>query len=126
MTVKHQRPVNLDLGSLKFPPMAIASILHRISGLALFLLLPFMMYFLSISLQSPESFNQLQMILSNSYNKLILWAFSTALVYHLLAGIRHMVMDIGFGEHLATARRSAITIIVLAIILTIILGVWIW
>ncbi len=126
MTVNQHRPVNLDLVSLKFPPMAIASILHRISGLILFLLLPFMLYFLNASLQSSLSFNRLQALLTNPSYKLILWAFSAALVYHLLAGFRHMFMDIGIGEQLAIARRSAITVIMLAIILTIALGVWIW
>lgn len=123
--MNHHRPVNLDLGSLKFPPMAIASILHRISGLALFLLLPLMMYFLSVSLVSLSSFDQLQIMLAKSYNKLLLWAFSTALIYHVLAGFRHIVMDMGWGEQLETARRSAITVIFLAIIFAISLGVWI-
>lgn len=124
--MNHQRPVNLDLGSLKFPPMAIASILHRISGLVLFLLLPIMMYFLSVSLQSSVSFDNLQTLLTNVYCKVILWAFTAALVYHVLAGFRHVFMDLGFGEHLVTARRSAIILIALAIVLTIFLGVWIW
>jgi succinate dehydrogenase / fumarate reductase cytochrome b subunit len=124
--VNQKRPVNLDLGSLKYPPMAIASILHRISGLVLFLLLPFMLYFLSLSLRSAESFDKLQTLLSCSYSKLLLWVFSAALIYHLLAGIRHMLMDIGFGEQVNVGRSSAIFVIVLAIILTILLGVWIW
>jgi len=126
VTVHHQRPINLDLGSLKFPPMAIVSIFHRISGLVLFLLLPIMMYFLSASLQSLSSFDHLQVLLSRPCSKLLLWAFSTALIYHLLAGFRHMFMDVGFGEQLAVARCSAITVMVLSIILTIFLGIWIW
>ncbi len=126
MTVNHQRPVNLDLSSLKFPPMAIASILHRISGVVLFLLLPVMMYFLSVSLHSLSSFDELQLLLNKPSSKLLLWAFSTALIYHILAGFRHMLMDLGLGEELIVARRSAVTIIALAIVLTIFLGVWIW
>lgn len=126
MTVNHQRPVNLDLASLKFPPMAIASILHRISGLVLLLLLPFMLYFLNVSLQSPASFQHLKTLLTIPCYKLILLAFSAAWIYHLLAGFRHMFMDIGFGEHLQTARRSAIAVIVLATLLSIFMGVWIW
>ena len=65
-------------------------------------------------------------MLTNPYFKLPLWAFSTALIYHVLAGFRHMAMDIGLGEGLVTARRSAIVVIALAIVLTISLGVWIW
>lgn len=126
ITVNQKRPVNLDLGSFKYPPMAIASILHRISGLVLFLLLPVMFYFLDVSLRSAESFSHWQVLLANPYSKLLLWVFGAAWIYHLLAGIRHMLMDIGLGETVATGRRSAITVITLAIILTILLGVWIW
>ena len=124
--MNHKRPVNLDLGSLKYPPMAIASILHRISGLVLFLLLPFMLYFLSLSLRSAESFDSLRLLLTSPCYKLLLWGFCTALIYHLLAGIRHMLMDIGFGEQLNAGRLSAIIVISAAIILTVLLGVWIW
>lgn len=125
-TVNHKRPVNLDLGSMKYPPMAIASILHRISGLVLFLLLPMMLYLLSLSLRSAESFAHLQTLLTCSYYKLLLWGFSAAFIYHVIAGTRHMLMDMGYGEGLSAGRASAIFIIVLAIILAVILGVWIW
>ena len=125
-TVNHKRPVNLDLGSLKYPPMAIVSILHRISGLVLFLLLPMILYFLSLSLRSPESFDKLQTIISCPYTKVLLWAFSSALILHLMAGIRHILMDCGFGEQLIAGRRSAVTVIFLSIILIALLGVWLW
>ena len=121
-----KRPVNLDLASLKFPSMAIASIFHRISGIVLFLLLPFIMYFLSQSLQSEQTFAQLTNDLTHPFYKLILWAFSTALIYHILAGIRHILMDMGFGESLCAARRTAFLVIALAVIATIFLGMWIW
>lgn len=120
------RPVNLDLSSMKFPPMAIASVLHRISGVVLFILLPIMIFLLGQSLQSEEAFAQMKIMLSDPYYKLVLWAFSAALGYHILAGIRHILMDMGFGEHLCTGRFTAILVIVLAAILTIFLGIWIW
>lgn len=124
--MNHKRPVNLDLGSLTYPPMAIASILHRISGIVLFLLLPPMLYVLHLSLASEASFTQLQQCLQNPYYKLILLGFSAAFAYHVLAGIRHMVLDTGWGEGLVAARRSAIALIALAVISTVFLGVWIW
>lgn len=126
LTVNQKRPVNLDLGTLKFPPMAIASILHRISGLVMFLLLPFMIYLLGRSLQGMDSFALLQADLQHPVYKLLIWAFTAALVYHLLAGFRHMIMDLGFGEQVSTGRCSAITVIALAVVLTILLGFWIW
>ncbi|KTC76824.1 succinate dehydrogenase, cytochrome b556 subunit [Legionella brunensis] len=125
--MNQKRPINLDLGTMKFPPMAIASILHRVSGLVLFLLMPAMLYFLSMSLHSNESFVELQRtIYSNPLYKLVLWAFGAALIYHLLAGIRHLAMDVGYGEQVSSGRRSAILVIALAIILSLILGFWIW
>ncbi|MDR3504471.1 MAG: succinate dehydrogenase, cytochrome b556 subunit [Legionella sp.] len=121
-----KRPVNLDLGSLKFPPMAIASILHRISGVVLFLLLPIMLFIFGQSVQSVETFAQMKALLTHPCYKLILWAFGAALIYHVLAGIRHMIMDLGFGEHLSAGRRTAVLVIVFAVILSILLGFWIW
>ena len=124
--MNNKRPVNLDLRSLKFPPMAIASVLHRISGVAIFLLLPVMLFILGKSLQSDEIFAQTKSMLDNVCYKLVLWAFSAAMIYHVLAGIRHVLMDMGLGEHLKAGRRSSILVIVLAVILTIFLGIWIW
>lgn len=126
LIVNKKRPINLDLSSLKFPPMAIASILHRISGVLIFLLFPVILFILSHSLQSEDSFAQTKMILTNPYYKLVLWAFGASMIYHVIAGIRHLIMDMGFGESLGAGRMSAVLIIVLAVILTIFLGIWIW
>ncbi|MDF1646458.1 MAG: succinate dehydrogenase, cytochrome b556 subunit [Legionellaceae bacterium] len=125
--MNQQRPVNLDLGSIKFPPMAIASILHRISGLALFLLLPMMLYFLKQSLASPESFEHLKMLVTTcAWYKLAIWAFSSAWLYHLLAGIRHLLMDMGIGETVDAAHRSALIVIGLAILGVLVMGACLW
>ncbi len=121
-----KRPVNLDLLNMKYPPMAIASILHRISGIVLFLLLPFMLYFLRLSLSSEASFTYLQNLLHAVSYKLLILCFWAAFIYHLLAGMRHMLMDLGFLEHLKSGRKSAITVIILAFIFTFGLGLWIW
>jgi len=126
LIVNKKRPVNLELSSIKFPPMAIASLLHRISGIALFLLLPMMLFLLNKSLRSEPFFLETKILLTNPYYKLAVWAFSAVLIYHVIAGIRHLLMDMGFGEHLETGRRSAILVIVLSTILTIFLGIWIW
>ncbi len=125
--MNQQRPVNLDLGSIKFPPMAIASILHRISGIVLFLLLPIMLYFLKQSLVSPVSFEHLQSLLVTcAWYKLVIWAFGAAWLYHLLAGLRHLLMDMGVGETLDGARRSAWAVIGLSILGVMMMGVCLW
>lgn len=121
-----KRPINLDLGSLSYPPMAIASILHRLSGLLMFVLLPVMLCYLEHSLRSPESFDILRMHMTNPWVKLVCWGFASAWSYHVIAGIRHMLMDIGIGEGLVAGQRSAVLVITLAVISTLLLGMWIW
>jgi len=124
--VKSKRPVNLDLSTLSYPPMAIVSILHRISGVLLFVLMPFVLYVLSLSLRSADSFEQLHASSRCLYVQLALWLFGAALIYHLLAGIRHLLADIGFGESLHASRRSAQAVMLLTLGLIILLGMLIW
>jgi len=124
--VSHKRPINLALTSFSYPPMMIVSILHRISGVVLFVLLPVMLYFFSLSLQSSVSFAQLQSQLTEPLYKFVFWVFGAALIYHVLAGIRHVVMDCGFGESLVAGRRSAQFVIVLALVLSLWFGVVLW
>ena len=122
--MKDKRPINLDLISLKYPPMAITSILHRISGVVLFLLMPLLIYFLKLSLVSETSFYNLQIMLMHPMYKLLLWVFISALMYHLFAGIRHLLMDLGYGEGLRAGRISSIIVIVLGIMSMILTGIW--
>jgi succinate dehydrogenase / fumarate reductase cytochrome b subunit len=107
--------------------MAIASILHRISGIGLFLLLPLMLYFLNLSLASAASFEHFQMLLATCvWYKLAILVFTSALIYHVLAGIRHVLMDMGLGESLVAARRSAFVVIGLAVMGTLLFGASLW
>lgn len=121
-----KRPINLDLSTLSFPPMAIVSILHRLSGLAIFLLLPFILYLVSNSLRSPADFMAVQSCLSTFSYKFFLWIFISAWIFHLIAGIRHMIMEAGIGEDLPSGRYSAIFVITLSLILALLLGIWLW
>jgi succinate dehydrogenase / fumarate reductase cytochrome b subunit len=106
--------------------MAIASILHRLSGILLFLLFPWMLYLLNRSLISEVDFQATRMLLTAPLAKFFLWAFLSALIYHLIAGIRHICMDLGWGEGLAAGRRSSLAVIVLSAILIIFLGISLW
>lgn len=92
----------------------------------MFLLLPFALYFLDLSVKNAGTYARVQECLSQVSYKLLLWMFLAALTYHLLAGIRHMIMDLGFGESLECGRRSALWVIILAVIFTLLLGIWIW
>lgn len=118
------RPVHLDLTRMKFPPMAIVSIMHRVSGVLLFLLLPFVLYILHTSLHSEVSFTQLQQTMTHPEMRFLLWVLLSAVSFHFLAGIRHMLMDCGLAEALGTARVTAYLLMVLAAIVVVFVGVW--
>ena len=124
--VKPKRPINLDLTTIKLPIMAIASILHRISGILLFLLMPFLLYVLDLSLRTPDSFEHLHILFQCLYVKAALWVFGSAMVYHVLAGIRHILGDIGLGESLSASRISAYVVMTLSLVMIILLGILIW
>ena len=101
-----KRPVNLDLGSMKYPVTALTSILHRLSGILLFLCLFVMLYALGKSLSSEEGFNEIKGMLLSPLGKLIAWVLYSALIYHLVAGVRHLIMDMGVGETLQGGKRA--------------------
>jgi succinate dehydrogenase / fumarate reductase cytochrome b subunit len=126
LIVNKKRPINLDLRTLSFPPMAIASILHRVSGILLFLLLPLVLFCLEQSLHSRTTFHHLQEHLASPFFKIPLWIFASALCYHILAGMRHLLMDVGLGEHLKCARTSALLVIGLGVVSTLLIGIWLW
>lgn len=121
-----KRPVNLNLFTIKFPITAIVSILHRASGAILFLLIPFLLWLFDTSLASEGNFIELQAILVNPLVKILIWLILAAFFYHLLAGIRHMVMDLGFAESLQAGRFSSWLVIILTLILIILTGIWLW
>ena len=121
-----KRPVNLDLSTIKFPVTAIASITHRVTGVAIFLALPILLWMLDRSLASPESFADLKELMTSPLVKLVGWAILAVLLYHLVAGIRHLVMDAGVGESLEGGRRGAKLVFIISVVLILLVGGWIW
>jgi succinate dehydrogenase / fumarate reductase cytochrome b subunit len=126
LLVKDTRPVNLDIGTMKLPITAYASILHRISGVFLFIVIGLMIYALDLSLSSQAEFDRLASMLSSPVAKLILWAVLAGLIYHSVAGVKHLVMDMGYGETFeGGVLGSRITFVVSAILIAL-AGVWVW
>lgn len=123
--VNSQRPVNLDIRTIKLPVTAYASILHRISGVILFVSLIIVLFLLDRSLSSEHSFAQVKTWMSSFVVKFIVWGMLSALIYHIVAGVRHLIMDLGYGETLQTGRLGAKLVLIIAVILIIIAGVWI-
>ena len=121
------RPVYLNLLEIRQPLPAIVSILHRISGALLFLVgIPVMLWGVHVSLASPEAFAQWKTVMAQPLWKLIALALAWAYIYHLLAGLRHLAIDVHVGVDLAPARRSSAIVLVLSLLLTVIVAVRLW
>ena len=120
------RPVNLNLFTIRFPVTAISSILHRASGVILFFGILFFLYVLQRSLASAESFAALQACLTGPWARFFTWVVLSALVFHIIAGIRHLSMDVGYGEEKTSGRVGAYLVIVLSVMVILALGVRLW
>ena len=121
-----KRPVNLDIGTIRLPITAYVSILHRVSGVVLVGGVILLLWMLDISLRSEEEFNSISVALEHPLLKLILWAILAALAYHLVMGLRHLIMDFGIGESLEGGKIGAAIALVLSAILIILAGAWVW
>jgi succinate dehydrogenase / fumarate reductase cytochrome b subunit len=124
--VKKQRPVNLNLFTIRQPIPAIVSILHRISGMFLFLIVPVILWGLQTSLASEESFARLHNYFTTPLAKTVSWLLLAPFLYHLVAGLRHLLMDINIGIELKSGRLSSILTIIIFLALIILAGVYIW
>jgi succinate dehydrogenase / fumarate reductase cytochrome b subunit len=124
--VNNQRPKNLNLFTIRFPIPAIVSILHRISGFLLFLLIPFLLWSLQRSLASEDGFDQIHQLTTSICAKIIILGTLSAFIFHFVAGIRHLLMDIHIGEELKSGRIGAILTIIISILLILITGIVLW
>lgn len=124
--MKNGRPTNLNLFSIKWPVTALVSITHRVSGILLFLATAALLYLLDLSLASEDGFRRAGEWLSAPAARLVAWLIVAALLYHLIAGCRHLLMDIGIGESWRAARSAAAAVIVLSIVGAILAGLWLW
>lgn len=110
----NKRPVFLNLLQIKFPVTAIVSIGHRVTGVLMVLLLPFWIWVLQKTLGSVDSYSQLLSCI-NEYLllKSIVFLSIVSVWYHVFAGFRHLIMDLGFGESMKKASLSAWFVLVL-------------
>ena len=121
-----KRPVNLHISFAALPITAYVSILHRASGVFLFAGVAVLLWMLDASLDSQEGFNSIGDLAANPVCQFALWAVLAGLAYHMVAGIRHLIMDFGVGESLKGGQAGARIALVIAIILIVLAGVWVW
>ena len=114
------RPVYIDLRKINLPVSALISITHRLSGVYIFFItLPLMLALIYFSTESEDSFNDLSLFLKNYKFILALIVLSFCILwYHILSGVRHLIMDAHIGESLLASKYSAIFTISLWIITT--------
>ena len=121
--MKSNRPIYLNLRQIRQPLPAIISFLHRLSGAVLFLGLPFLLIVFEASLSGPDAFEQM---LNNPATRLGLYCLLAAYFYHCFAGLRFLLMDVGWGVALTPARRASWMVLLAAASSAFALGVWLW
>ena len=126
MSNNHERPVYISLTQFKFPVTAIASIVHRITGMVLFLGIGYLLWLLSLALQSPAGFMEAENILAAPFAKFVLWGVLSMLIYHILAGVKHMFLDFHVGDTFEAASATSYAVFGLSVILALVTGAWIW
>lgn len=124
--MKDKRPVNLDINTIDLPLAALTSITHRISGVIVFVGIAILLWMLDASLASEAGFESLGGLATSFGGKFILWGVLVALAYHMAAGCKHLLMDIGLGETREAAPKGAKAVIAIGIVVAVALGLWIW
>jgi len=120
------RPKHLNLMQIRLPLPAFVSILHRVSGAVIFLMLPLLLCLWGSSLESQSSFTEFKAWIGHPLAKLALTGLLWAYLHHFCAGIRHLAMDLHQGLDLATARATSYAVLGISLILTILIGVKLW
>lgn len=110
---KKPRPKNLNLFTIRMPVNALVSILHRVSGVVLFLILPLLLLLLQLSLSSAAGFATAHNVLNSVVIKLLMLGLAWAFFHHFFAGIRHLAMDVHWATTLIKARFTSKVVLVL-------------
>ena len=118
-----------DLPSYRLPAAGIVSILHRVSGVLMFILMPFIIWMFDTSVSSEISFAKFKLAFNVGlgfvpgwFMKLVALALIWAYLHHLIAGMRHLFMDVQHAVSKEFGRSSAIATLGLSIAMTLVLG----
>jgi succinate dehydrogenase / fumarate reductase cytochrome b subunit len=118
-----------QIAGYRLPPAGIVSILHRISGAALFLMLPFLIWLFDVSVSSEMSYERFSSVfvagamgLPGWFIKLICLGLIWAYLHHFIAGVRHLWMDATHSVTKEQGHSSAVVTLVLGVVLTLALG----
>lgn len=124
--MKTDRPVNLNLFTISLPLVGIVSFIHRVTGMALFVGVAFGLYALDLALSSAAGFDQAAALMQEPLAKFIFLALIFVLVFHIVAGVKHLFMDFHIGDSLEAARINAWVVIIVTVVVTAGLGASLW
>ena len=124
--IASRRPKFLDLSKIRLPVPGFVSILHRISGAALFLFAGVLLYLFQESLASPDSYVHFRDLADHWLAKLFLTGMLWAFLHHFFAGLRYLLLDVDIGSELRTTRAMSWGVLGISLVLTIVLGICLW
>ena len=111
-----------ELSNYRLPPQGLVSILHRISGVGIFLALPFLLYLFQQSILSESTFAEFKGVLEHPLAKLVLLGLIWSYMHHFCAGVRHLFMDAHMGIEKDSSKHSAIAVLAVSLLLTAVAG----
>ena len=126
--MEDKRPVYLSVNPFKFwfPLAALASIFHRITGVVLFPAVGYFLYILQLALPSEEGFERVRDMLGQPIHQLVLFVCLSALAYHFVLGVKHLLLDFHIGDSLEGSKFATLSSLGLFALLELLLAFWIW
>jgi succinate dehydrogenase / fumarate reductase cytochrome b subunit len=124
--MKTDRPVNLNMFTITLPLVGVLSFIHRVTGMALFVGVAFGLYALDLALSSQAGFAEATALLAEPLARFIFLGLIFSLVYHIVAGVKHIFMDFHIGDSLEAARVNAYVVIVATVVITGVVGALLW
>ena len=121
MTTASKRPVYLNLVKIKLPIAGLMSIIHRATGVFMFLALPILIYLLDLSLSGPQGYTAAHEAVHGFFGTVFVFLIMYSLMHHLLAGIRYLLIDVDMGVEKEVAGKTALYVLVAAPVLGLLL-----
>lgn len=125
--MKKERPVNLAINTIALPATAYASILHRVSGVIVWVAMLVAIVISYFALKSETNFDEVSSVLESYFiAKFVVWGFLTALGYYCAGTVKHIIQDFGYCEELKSGKVISLAAITVGILFSLLAMWWIW
>ncbi|NDW07431.1 succinate dehydrogenase, cytochrome b556 subunit [Jiella pacifica] len=119
--VKSARPLSPHLSIYRFSPTMAMSIIHRITGIALYVGTLLLVWWLVAAASGPDAFATASAVFGSFIGQLVLFGYTWALVHHMLGGLRHFAWDMGHAISKETSTKLAIATAIGSVSITVVL-----